>query len=1135
MSVIERSVRQPVLVSVVVMLVVLFGSIGLFSVPVQLTPNVDQPQVQVTTRWFGASPLEIEQEILKEQEEVLKNVDGLKEMRSTATEGEGKVSLKFRVGKDKEAILNEVRDKLRLVKEYPADVDEPIAESVDSSQSDFIAWMLLRKSPGVTSPKFDSTYRGSIIELQDFTEKYIEPVLERAEGVAEVNVLGGREREMQVRVDMAKLAARGITVDQLVDAIRNENDDTSAGVLLAGKTETSIRTVGRYEDPAELRNTVIAYDPASSPIYIRDVADVVLDFKRQRGFVRSLGEEVIALNAKRRAGSNVLEVMANLQQQIKRVNEEVLAPRGWGVELVQVYDQTIYVDDAVATVTSDLITGAILASLVLFLTLRSFGATMVVAVSIPISVVGTFLGMQLFGRNLNVISMAGLSFAIGMGVDNTIVVLENIFRHREMGKDRIAAAIDGTSEVWGAIVAATLANMAVFLPVVFIQEEAGQLFKDISIAICVSLFFYMVVSPTVIPMLATLFLRRMPSGLKESKDDTQTGRLTAPIGRLERALSQSFYVLIFWLTGGTLRRIVTIWVLLAGSVTASVLLRPESTYLPQGNQNLVFGIASVPPGYSLDELNRIGLHVESTLRPWWEAKEGSPEHRALQAAYVQETQARVKTIQDTLATMEKTMPAEAFAAASQFLQYQLFGLMGPPPPTIDNFFFVSFQGQVFMGAISNDRQNIDPLVGLFGRAWEGVPAAQPFAFKLPLFNLGGDFDGGIELLITANDYASVLQAATAVKGGIMANNIFPRSTPGNFDLGQPELRIRPDRERAAASAVTPAALRSTAEVAVDGLIVGDYRFEGRDIDLTVVAAGRDTRDEGELPMTPVATRDGRIVPLSSVALFERTTAAQTILRVEEQPSVSFSIAVPANKTVQEVQQTLTAGIIDPLRQSGAIPPTVGVKMEGSAAKLDDFLAAFYPGFILAAVITYLLLAALFESWIYPLVIVLSVPFALVGGFIGLFVLRLFDWSAQLDVLTMLGFVILIGTIVNNPILIVHQALNYLAQGKSRREAIALSTQTRVRPIFMSVIVSVAGMAPLVLGGAAGSELYRPLGAVVIGGLLLSTVFTLFLTPTLMSLLLDFADWLGRLFGRQPLPAPLGAQTHSSPPSSTPAI
>ena len=312
-----------------------------------------------------------------------------------------------------------------------------------------------------------------------------------------------------------KLAARGITIERFVNALRQENLNVSAGAVPQGKREVTIRAMGQYEDPEHIRRTVISWTHAEVPVYVSDVAEVGIGYKRQVAFVRSGGQDVLALNAKRQVGTNVIEVMDNLQRQIAKVNREILAPRGWGLELHQVYDQTVYVRRAVHQAADDLLLGAALAALVLFLTLRSIGATLVVALSILISVIGTFLGMALTGRNLNVISMAGLSFAIGMGVDNTIVVLENIFRHREMGKDRLRAAIDGAQEVWGAILAATLANIAVFLPVVFIQEEAGQLFQDISMAISISLLLYLLVSPTVIPVLATLFLRKMPRGFVE--------------------------------------------------------------------------------------------------------------------------------------------------------------------------------------------------------------------------------------------------------------------------------------------------------------------------------------------------------------------------------------------------------------------------------------------------------------------------------------------------------------------------------------------------------------------------------------------------------------------------------------------
>jgi HAE1 family hydrophobic/amphiphilic exporter-1 len=278
--------------------------------------------------------------------------------------------------------------------------------------------------------------------------------------------------------------------------------------------------------------------------------------------------------------------------------------------------------------------------------------------------------------------------------------------------------------------------------------------------------------------------------------------------------------------------------------------------------------------------------------------------------------------------------------------------------------------------------------------------------------------------------------------------------------------------------------------------------------------------------TPLATRDGRVVPLSTVATLVPTEAPQRIRRIEEQPAITLSITVPPNQTVQELNDNLFVAVINPLREQGVITSDMNVRASGSADKLDNFTKAFIPGFALAALITYLLLAALFGSWLHPFVIIMSVPFALVGGFGGLWILHQTS-GALLDVLTMLGFVILIGTIVNNPILIVHQALNYLQQGMDRRQAIALSTQTRVRPIFMSVITSVAGMAPLVVFGGSGSELYRGLGAVVVGGLLLSTFFTLLLTPALMSLGMDLQAGLRRLLTRAAQqPATVDGAPHS---------
>ncbi|CAA9413960.1 MAG: hypothetical protein AVDCRST_MAG64-2489, partial [uncultured Phycisphaerae bacterium] len=488
-------------------------------------------------------------------------------------------------------------------------------------------WILVRplkNDPANLKPD-GNLFRGDVVELEQFLQDFVKPELERAEGVRDVQVLGGRVREMQVRVDLASLASRGITIDGFVESLRGENLNVSAGAVAEGKREVTVRAVGQYDEPESLRETVVGWSESGAPVYVRDVAEVGIGFKRQVSFVRSQGQDVMALNAKRETGTNVIQVMDSLKAQIAAVNAEVLNPRGWGLELFQVYDQTVYVRRSIDNAGVDLVLGAALAALVLFLTLRSIGATLVVAVSIPISVIGTFLGLALTGRNLNVISMAGLTFAIGMGVDNTIVVLENIFRHREMGKDRFRAALDGTREVWGAIVAATLANIAVFLPVVFIKEEAGQLFQDISIAISISLLLYLFVSPTVIPVLATLFLRKMPAGLKDGaaaqrqqQQQTRLGRLTAPVQRVQLLLSGKFFDLVMWLTGGVMRRLALIvgMVVLAG--VGAWLLIPPRSYLPSGNQNLMFAFVLTPPGYGMAEYRRMGERIESVVRPWWE-------------------------------------------------------------------------------------------------------------------------------------------------------------------------------------------------------------------------------------------------------------------------------------------------------------------------------------------------------------------------------------------------------------------------------------------------------------------------------------------------------------------------------------
>jgi len=540
MGLIRFAINNPVKVTVGVLLILLFGFLSIFRIPIQLTPNVDRPRVTVTTRWFGASPQEIEREIVERQEEKLKSVSNVREMTSRSREGRGRVVLEFFVGTDKDAALRDVSDKLRQVEDYPNEADEPTVVASEASLDSPIAWLVL-KAP-----------EANVATLMDFAEDEVKPVLERAEGVASVDVWGGREREVQVRVDAARLAARQMTFRDVEQALRRHNVNVSAGTVAQGKRDFTFRTVGRYERLDQVANTVIA-NLAGGPVRISDVADVVSGYKKQYSFVRSRGDFVLALPVRRETGTNVIEVMDALKAQIAKVNKELLEPRGMWIE--QTYDETVYIHSAIRLVKSNMIFGGLLATGILLLFLRSASATAVVALAIPISVIGTFLAVTLLGRSLNVVMLAGMAFAVGMVVDNAIVMLENIYRHRQMGKDRVAAALDGAHEVWGAVFASTLTTAAVFLPVVFVKEEAGQLFGDIAIAISCAVGLSLLVTVTLIPMVSA---RVLGSGRKSLTAKEEAGRIADGLARFVHAI-----------LGSVLARVTIVVVLTTASIIGS--------------------------------------------------------------------------------------------------------------------------------------------------------------------------------------------------------------------------------------------------------------------------------------------------------------------------------------------------------------------------------------------------------------------------------------------------------------------------------------------------------------------------------------------------------------------------------------
>ena len=1036
MHLIEHSIAKPVTTAVGVLLLLLFGGLALVDIPIQLTPTVDEPQITVTTLWPGASPLEIEREIVEEQEEQLKSLQALVEMESQSSDSQGLITLTFLTGTDMDTALLRVANRLQQVPSYPSDAERPVLQTITSAGNS-IAWFSL-------IPYGEEPFDGEIATLHDFVDNLVRPEFERVPGVASSSIYGGRRQELQVVVEPAKLAARQVTLNELVSALDRENRNVSGGSFDEGKRRYLVRTVSEYVSPEEVEDVVVAVR-GGVPVYVRDVAEAQLTFERPTSLAFFQGRPMLAIDAQRQPGANVPEVMTSLRQTVDRLNDTLLARRG--LRLVNTYDETDYIESAIDLVSQSLLLGGLLAIVTLLLFLRSPTSTLVVAVAIPISVCGTFLLLNVFGRTLNVISLAGMAFAVGMVVDNSIVVLENIYRHRQMGKSRRQAAFEGAQEVWGAALASTLTTIAVFVPILFVREEAGQLFQDIAIAISCGVGLSLLVAITVIPSLSAKMLDAAGEGGRENGFSKLWGGVDLARGTVERIASA-----VRWICSSHLRQAVVILGFTGAAVGIGLWLLPKAEYLPSGNRNFLIAVLSPPPGYNIDEL------------------------AALQQPFI-----------DELGYLWTTPEEEA---------------RDLPGGGVDEIFFIASTEFNLVAARGREALRVRELVPEFQKVSSHLPGTLAFVQQTSLFGRG--FAGrAIDIDLVGPDLDELLVLGKRVFAQV--GEVLPEAqtfTVPSLDFGNPELRLVPDRRRAAEMGVSGGDLGLAVNALVDGVKATEYQHEGREIDLKVLAEGGESQRTHLLDELPIATPDGRLVNLGALTHIELVEGPTSVRHLQRQRAVTVQVIPPPTLPLQTCMERLEEGILEPLRSEGVLGGLYRANLSGSADKLTQTGDALRWNFVLALLITYLLLAALFESFLYPIVILFSVPLAAFGGVLGLAVLNIFTYQA-LDVLTMLGFIILVGTVVNNAILIVHQSLNHLRRdGLVPQEAIYQATRSRIRPIFMSVATSVCGMLPLVLFPGAGSELYRGLGSVVVGGLAVSAAFTLFLVPALLSLVLE---------------------------------
>lgn len=1030
MDFIKYAISKPVTVAVGIILIVLFGFIGVMRLPVQLAPNTELPQIDIYTMWYGATPNEIESEIVDPQEDKLKSLQNLKKLESSSYNDFARVTVTFGLDTDINTAMLRVSNKLDEIWTYPDNVQKPIL-STSGANAKPIIFLNLKMKNGDPA---------EVVKYQTYFENDVRQYIERVDGVASLIVFGGTKQQLEVVLDPVKMARHNITINEVMGKIVAANKDTAAGLLGIDRRSYRIRTAAKFQSEGDPMNVVV-FEDGNRRIRLRDIALSRIGYAPQFVSIMEKGEDSIVIVVLRQRGANVLEVINRVHKAVDWLNAEVLPAKN--LEIKWSYDEAPYIIKAINIVKQNVFIGGLLAIGILLLFLRSVRSTIVTALAIPVSAIGTFIFLWLFQRNLNVVSLAGISFAVGMLVDNSIVVLENIDRHRTLGKNIGIAAYEGTKEVYGAVIASTLTTVAVFLPVVFIREEAGQLFKDIAIAITSSILLSLLVSITMIPTAMNLLYKK--SGLKQKK---KTGIIS---------LTGNFFVgLIMGVSNCFQKNILTRLVAIIGFTSFSLImvwyLMPKAEYLPQGNQNIIMNILVPPPGVSAAKRHEVGTYIHEQMVPYMQedGKDGIPQ--------------------------------------------------------IKNNFYIAADMMNMFGVTCTDEHETEAgkLIPLMNRIIGSIPGMFGVSIQPGIFESDMGKGRTVDVNISGNKLINIVQSAGMLFGAL--SQAIPdaqiRPVP-SLEFSYPECNIIPDKRKLAASGLTETDLGAYVDVLMNGRKIDEYRPDGGyQIDLVIRSNENKIITPEDILKCSIANNIGQLIQIGDVGRLEYTRGMTQIDHLGKKRNIRLEVTPPKTLPLQsamEIIQDLAAKMDADGKLKG-----VHINIGGNADKLTQTYNALQWNFLIALIITYLLMSALFENFFYPLIIMFSVPLAAAGGFMGLHLVNLLIAPQPLDVLTMLGFIILVGTVVNNAILIVYQSLNNVRyEGMTGLSAISESVKTRIRPIFMSTTTSIFALLPMVIVTGSGSEMYRGIGSVLLGGLALSTIFTLFVIPALLSFFIGF--------------------------------
>lgn len=1021
MKISNWAVKRPVSVIMMVSIVVLLGGVSIFRLPMDLLPQMNIPVAMVTVRYPGAGPFEIENMVTRPIEEVIATVQNVKRISSSSSEGVSSVTIEFNKGTNMDFATLQMREKIDLIKHYlPEDTTAPMVLKVDPNQ---LPIMILAVGGS-----------DDLSRLQDIAENQIKPRLERLEGVASVSVTGGPEDIVEIIIDPHILFTYNITTMQLMSLLRSENVNLPGGEVAMGNRNVLIRTVGEFQNIGEIKNLPITL-PTGVTLPLEEIVKINFTQREITQIAKINGEPSIRVAIQKQAISNTVKVSNLIHREIDALENDINE-----LSINAVIDQSIFIRQSVNNVGKTALIGGILAIFILYLFMKNFRVTLVIALSIPISVIATFTLLYFSGVTLNLLSLGGFALGVGMLVDNAIVVLENIYRFKEEGYSPKEASIKGAREVSMAVTASTFTTVAVFLPIAFVEGVTAEIFRELALTVTFSLLASLVVSLTLVPMLCSQMLKKQ-MGAEEERSAGFNG-VHGLFNRIFVAVCIRYKNLLDWSIGH--KKIIIVLTLIIFTFTMGLAMYTGSEFFPDFDDGMFMINIRLPHGANINETTNISTKVENIISNYKE----------------------IETVFTNIGGGDVFFDPSGGRSHVAVINARLVPYNKRDKSTAE--------------IIDGIRQDLSEIAG--------ADISISSISSLMGIGVGGT---SIELEIKGDDLG-LLQGISEDFIEMLDNVKGTREVTSNYMEGRPQMEITLKRDIASGYGLQAAQVAATVRNILTGTSVTKFRLMGKELDVIMKGEEYFKEDLSNFMLLPITTMLGINVPLEQIAEINSAIGPSVIRRSDQVRTVTVSASLfdrDLNSVVRDIENRLS---------SYDLPGGYSYQFRGQREQYEEAYDSLALALILAILLVYMILASQFQSFLFPFIIILSIPLAFSGGILGLFITR-----RPISVPAAIGGIVLAGIVVNNGIVLIDHINNLRQKGKDREEAILQAGPTRLRPIMMTTLTTVLGLFPLALGIGEGAEVQAPLATVVIGGLILSTLLTLIAMPVIYILLDDF--------------------------------